>query len=40
MPDLSSLTPVQIVAACGGLFAVGYVAGLARAYVRKLVAAA
>lgn len=40
MPDLSTVTPLQVIAAAGGVFAVGYVAGLARAYVRKLVSAA
>lgn len=32
--------PAVIFAAAAGVFAVGYVAGLARAYMRKLVTAA
>lgn len=37
MPDLSALTPGDVVAVAAGVFAVGYVAGLVRAYLRKLV---
>jgi hypothetical protein len=37
---LEAITPLQAVGAAAAFFAVGYVAGLARAYVRKLVQAA
>lgn len=40
MPDVSSFTLLQWVGFAAGVFAAGYVAGLTRAYLRRLVSVA